>query len=409
MRSVQVHDRDAEAALAGQRAGVNLRGVDKAEVERGQWLVGVGRDRRRDARLRRLDQAAAGRASPAQRRPGAPAPRHRSAPGAPRRCSVRESLARRSARRRRGCASMRAVALEAHDRFILRSLSPVATMGGGVVLDAMARRWPSREAHGAYLAALHAGDVGRAALELAAARGDAGLAAADLLGAGVRAARSGPAPGGRRAARRPRVAAPAPVPTAGERRWFVRRRLDARCVDVLLAALADVAPADGPSGRSCPPPSSPPLCRVCPGGGRRPCWTAWSTRREAAAGEGGYAAAAAVRRRSLAGPGGAGGGGPRAAGGAPVWRRPRWPRWPRSSVASRAELERVLDVLARRGELVRAEKDLWFAAGAVAGVRDSCLPLWPPTARSRWPASATWPARGAATRRRCWSCSTARE
>jgi selenocysteine-specific elongation factor len=41
--------------------------------------------------------------------------------------------------------------------------------------------------------------------------------------------------------------------------------------------------------------------------------------------------------------------------------------------ASRDALERVLAVSARRGELVRAEKDLWFAVGAVAGARDKLL------------------------------------
>jgi selenocysteine-specific elongation factor len=40
---------------------------------------------------------------------------------------------------------------------------------------------------------------------------------------------------------------------------------------------------------------------------------------------------------------------------------------------SRADLERMLAVLARRGELVRAEKDLWFAVAPVAGVREKLL------------------------------------
>ena len=39
VRSVQVHDHEAEVVHAGSRAGVNLRGVDRGDVARGDWLV----------------------------------------------------------------------------------------------------------------------------------------------------------------------------------------------------------------------------------------------------------------------------------------------------------------------------------------------------------------------------------
>ena len=39
VRSVQVHDREVAAAGGGQRVALNLTGVDRDEVERGQWVV----------------------------------------------------------------------------------------------------------------------------------------------------------------------------------------------------------------------------------------------------------------------------------------------------------------------------------------------------------------------------------
>ena len=37
------------------------------------------------------------------------------------------------------------------------------------------------------------------------------------------------------------------------------------------------------------------------------------------------------------------------------------------------ELGQILDVLARRGDVVRVDKDLWFARGAVDGAREVLL------------------------------------
>ena len=39
VRSVQVHDHEAEVVRAGSRVGVNLRGLDRDAVSRGRWLV----------------------------------------------------------------------------------------------------------------------------------------------------------------------------------------------------------------------------------------------------------------------------------------------------------------------------------------------------------------------------------
>ena len=70
--------------------------------------------------------------------------------------------------------------VEPGDRFILRALSPVATVGGGVALDVAPPHWHDRGAHAAYLGALHAGDAAAAVELLAAARGEAGLSAEDF-------------------------------------------------------------------------------------------------------------------------------------------------------------------------------------------------------------------------------------
>jgi len=61
VRSVEVHDRETDTATAGRRVGVNLRGVERAGVERGQWLLApelAGRSTARfDAWLRLLPQS----------------------------------------------------------------------------------------------------------------------------------------------------------------------------------------------------------------------------------------------------------------------------------------------------------------------------------------------------------------
>ena len=73
------------------------------------------------------------------------------------------------------------------------------------------------------------------------------------------------------------------------------------------------------------------------------------------------------------------------------------------------ELGRVLEVLARRGDVVRVDKDLWFAAAAVDEARARLVEmLGARRARSRWRASATRWAAGAATPRPSSSSSTGR-
>ncbi|MGQ9532653.1 MAG: selenocysteine-specific translation elongation factor [Desulfotomaculales bacterium] len=138
VRSLQVHGEKVHAARAGQRVAVNLAGVEVAQVTRGDVVATPGvlePTRRLDVRLRLV-------------------------PGAPRRLANRARI-----RVYLGTAEVlgRAVLLDADelapggealaqlelerpavaargDRFVVRSYSPMQTIGGGVVIDPYARR-----------------------------------------------------------------------------------------------------------------------------------------------------------------------------------------------------------------------------------------------------------------------------
>ncbi|MBC7106335.1 MAG: selenocysteine-specific translation elongation factor [Firmicutes bacterium] len=138
VRSLQVHGERVPAARAGQRVAVNLAGVEVAQVSRGDVVATPGvlePTRRLDVRLRLV-------------------------PGAPRRLANRARV-----RVYLGTAEVlgRVVLLDAEelppggealaqlelerpavaargDRFVVRSYSPMQTIGGGVVIDPHARR-----------------------------------------------------------------------------------------------------------------------------------------------------------------------------------------------------------------------------------------------------------------------------
>ena len=166
VRSVQVHDHEADVARAGSRAGVNLRGLDRDERAARLLAGGAGparhAGRRFDAWITQLPGVTV-----AGRRPGAPAPRHRPVPGA-RRAARR---ARAAARGRRGAVVRLAAdcTAEPHDRFILRSPRrwPYVTGGGEVLGHAGAPL--ARPASGtlAFLTALRDGDPRAAVCHLA--------------------------------------------------------------------------------------------------------------------------------------------------------------------------------------------------------------------------------------------------
>ncbi|NTV68551.1 MAG: selenocysteine-specific translation elongation factor [Azonexaceae bacterium] len=172
VRSLRVQDAPAESGHAGQRIALALSGVEKAEVERGQWIVAPGLHapvRRFDAKIRVLS--------------GQPALKHWT--------QVHLHLGAEDVPARIGLlgadeiapgfenwaqiAVDREIGALAGDRFILRDAAARHTIGGGVVLDIFP---PSRKKSSperlAMLAAL--ADANPAtALQLAAEQQPAGV------------------------------------------------------------------------------------------------------------------------------------------------------------------------------------------------------------------------------------------
>jgi selenocysteine-specific elongation factor len=134
VRAVQVHDQPLEGAAAGQRVAVNLVGVSRDEVERGDVLVGAGGDARPtyliDARLELGDRDL----------------EHGD------RIHVHHGTRETPARVAWLGGPFWQLRLEqplmpvAGDRLVIRQIAPPDTLGGGVVLDAHPKKHgPSRE------------------------------------------------------------------------------------------------------------------------------------------------------------------------------------------------------------------------------------------------------------------------
>ena len=371
VRSVQVHDHEAAVVSAGSRVGVNLRGLDRDAVDRGSWLVAPeaagGVCRRFDAwvqvvpggrPLRSGDQVRLHHGTAQYLARVAPLEGREIAAGAQAPAVVRLD----------GDA-----VVEPHDRFILRALSPVATVGGGEVLVTGPRRWRDRGRHAAFLAALRAADLRAAALALAADSGRGGVVATDLGAAGLGAGEAGAVlaaaeQAGELEALRPPSAASAAhaVPV----RWFGAGTLAA-----LRAALLAGASERSSARPERPFSSAVELAALTP---ELPVEDVGALLQglvadeRLVAGEGGFAPAgagvlgsaqAALADELLARLGGEPLAPPTLASLAEALRHP--PR----------ELGQVLDVLARRGDVVRVDRDLWFAADAVDAARTQLLAI----------------------------------
>jgi len=173
VRSLRVQDAPAESGHAGQRIALALSGIEKAEVERGQWIVAPSLHapvRRFDAGVRVLS--------------GQPALKHWTqvhlhlgAEDVPARIALlgADEIAPGSENRAQISVD-RDIGALAGDRFILRDASARHTIGGGVVLDIFP---PSRKKSSperlAMLAALADPDPAPA-LQLAAEQQAAGVA-----------------------------------------------------------------------------------------------------------------------------------------------------------------------------------------------------------------------------------------
>ncbi len=138
VRGLQVHDSDREAAYAGERVAVNLAGISREETSRGDVLTVPGYMRPTymlDARVTLLRDWV---------RPLRRGTRLRLHHG------TREVLGRvyplQTDRIEPGATAAAQLRLEAElvcapgDRFVLRSYSPVTTIGGGIVVDAHPRK-----------------------------------------------------------------------------------------------------------------------------------------------------------------------------------------------------------------------------------------------------------------------------
>jgi selenocysteine-specific elongation factor len=153
IRNVQVHGRDTDRALAGQRTAINLQGINVDQVERGSVLAPAGRLRATSMLDVRLDLLAS-----------APRPlTHRARVrlhhgtsevmarvvvlgGAAGDDAARHLAAAHGIETRRiepGASRIIQLRLEEPitalpgDRFIIRSYSPQVTIGGGVIIDAL--------------------------------------------------------------------------------------------------------------------------------------------------------------------------------------------------------------------------------------------------------------------------------
>jgi selenocysteine-specific elongation factor len=162
VRNVQVHGHDTERALAGQRAAINLQGVDLEQVERGSVLAPAGRLRASsiiDATLELLPSASRPLAQRARVRlhhgtsevmarvvilKGSGLEEESENPELGTRNSERGST-------QPGGSAIVQLRLEEPitalpgDRFIIRSYSPQVTIGGGVMIDTLPEKHRIRD------------------------------------------------------------------------------------------------------------------------------------------------------------------------------------------------------------------------------------------------------------------------
>jgi selenocysteine-specific elongation factor len=184
VRGIEVHGRPLERAGAGQRVALNLAGIDRAEARRGDVVATPGTLKAETlwtVRLRALERVTPWRA-------GGEAPPLRHGDALHVHVGTAEAVGRLAllegealARGQEGFAQLRLdrpLAVGRGDRFIVRSYSPVVTVGGGVVLAVGSRVRRGDVAALASLAALERGAPEDLLLE--AARGPVPLPAAEV-------------------------------------------------------------------------------------------------------------------------------------------------------------------------------------------------------------------------------------
>jgi len=155
VRGLQTGGKSVERAEAGQRTAVNLAGIEHTAIQRGMVLSSRGRlrtTRRADVRLELL--------------PGEPSLKHRAQVHfhAGTLETIGEVYLLGGRELAPGGSALAQIRLQDEavlvrgDRFIARQFSPVVTIGGGVVLDPLARRFSVKDTgRGQFLATLEKG------------------------------------------------------------------------------------------------------------------------------------------------------------------------------------------------------------------------------------------------------------
>lgn len=180
VRGVQVHGEPVQEAVAGSRAAVNIAGIEKNEVSRGDVLATPGAFRvsqRLDVRLRILPHAPALRhAARLHVHIGASEAIARVALiGRPTLGSGEEALAQ---------LRLEVPVVAVHgDRFVVRRYSPTSTVGGGVVLNPSPPQRGRRGRDAAELDAVAKGGVAALVDAAVTARGRGGISAAEVAAA----------------------------------------------------------------------------------------------------------------------------------------------------------------------------------------------------------------------------------
>lgn len=182
VRGLQSHNQSVQRAIAGQRTAVNLQGVDKDELSRGDTIVSKGfitPTRNIDASVRLLNDA------PRTLRTGSRIRFYNSTQEAVGRVVLidKDELAAGQ----EGFVQFRLerpVVVQHGDRFIIRFYSPLETLGGGAVLDPHPRRHKKSNVREsiARLDALKTGKMEDKIAVFIQGRGPGGMEEADMIG-----------------------------------------------------------------------------------------------------------------------------------------------------------------------------------------------------------------------------------
>lgn len=179
VRNLQVHGKDVDTAFAGQRVAVNLAGIKKAELDRGDtvaWPKSVRTTRMLDVRLKNVKNS--------QRTILTGSQVHLYHGSSVRLAKV-VLLDREALQPGESCyAQLRMtedLAAKPGDRFVIRFYSPLETIGGGVILDDNPRRHKAGDQGVLDALAIKESGSGDQRLIQAVAEGGSSLPALDKL------------------------------------------------------------------------------------------------------------------------------------------------------------------------------------------------------------------------------------